>query len=92
MRRSVRLRVTGKVQGVGFRYFVVRQARRLDVAGYAMNMSDGSDEIRAAGENVLVQRLIDVVRRGPKGSRVDDVEIESVEFADGEISDFNVRY
>ena len=86
------VRVTGRVQGVGFRYFVVREARRLGVAGYARNLRDGSVEIRAEGENTVVQRLIEAVRRGPTGSRVDDVEIESVEIADGEISEFNVRY
>ena len=90
--RSVLVRVSGRVQGVGFRYFVVREARRLGVAGYAMNLSDGSVEIRAEGESIVVQHLIDAVRRGPKGSRVDDVEIESVEITDGEMSEFDVRY
>jgi acylphosphatase len=57
-----------------------------------MNLSDGSVEIRAEGESIVVQHLIDAVRRGPRGSRVDDVEIESVEITDGEMSEFNVRY
>ena len=87
----MRLRVTGRVQGVGFRYFVVRQARRLGVAGYAMNMIDGSVEIRAEGESVVVQQLIDAVRRGPGGSRVDDVEVESKD-GGASFSGFDVRY
>ncbi len=84
------MRVTGRVQGVGFRYFVVREARRLGLAGYAMNMSDGSVEVRAEGDGVAVGGLIDAVRRGPGGSRVDDVDVESV--ADGQMPGFEVRY
>ena len=75
---------------MGFRYFVVREARRLGVAGYAMNMSDGSVEVRAEGDGVAVAGLIDAVRRGPGGSRVDAVDVESV--ADGQMPSFEVRY
>lgn len=87
------LRVTGRVQGVGFRYYVVRQARRLGATGYARNLPDGSVEIRAEGSEGVVQDLIEAVRRGPSGSRVDGVDVENLEHASGgAFSGFEVRY
>lgn len=89
-RQAVHLRVTGRVQGVGFRYFVVREARRLGLDGWTRNRRDGSVEIRAEGPDTDVQALIDATRRGPAGARVDGVEIERP-LPDVELSGFEVR-
>lgn len=70
---GVRLRVSGRVQGVGFRWFVRENARRLGLAGWVRNLPDGSVEIAAAGIEQSVRRLADVVRVGPDGARVDEV-------------------
>lgn len=67
----VRLRVTGRVQGVGFRWFVKETARRLGLAGWVRNASDGSVELEAAGPADQVGRLRDAVGRGPDGARVE---------------------
>ncbi|HEX6091378.1 MAG TPA: acylphosphatase [Gemmatimonadales bacterium] len=67
---SVRFVVTGRVQGVGFRWFVVKQARALGVAGYVRNRDDGSVEVVAEGEAAAVENLAAALRRGPPAARV----------------------
>jgi acylphosphatase len=65
--------VVGKVQGVGFRWFVREQARRWGVRGWVRNHPDGSVEIAASGEPESLTGLLAAVRRGPEGAVVDDV-------------------
>lgn len=66
--------VRGRVQGVGFRWFVEREAHRLDVAGWVRNNSDGSVEILAIGSRDQLSALRSRLRQGPRAARVDDVE------------------
>ena len=70
----IHLRVRGRVQGVGFRYFVLRRAQALGLAGWVRNRSDGSVEIEAEGDRVAVEALAAEVRRGPPGAHVAEVE------------------
>lgn len=70
----IRLRLYGRVQGVGFRVFARRAATRLGVAGYVRNRTDGGVEIEADGEGDDVRRLRAVVEAGPRGSSVTRVE------------------
>jgi len=65
--------VVGRVQGVGFRWFVREQARRWGVCGWVRNCADGSVEIAAAGADESLAGLLAAVRRGPEGAAVDDV-------------------
>ena len=71
--RAIRLRVTGRVQGVGFRWFVRGAARRLGVAGWVRNNEDGSVELAAAGSDRALGDLTAAVRRGPDGARVEQL-------------------
>lgn len=71
---AARWRVTGSVQGVGFRWFVARQADRLGLRGWARNLADGSVEVVAAGEEPRLQALHDKLVAGPRLARVDSVE------------------
>jgi acylphosphatase len=73
--RVVRLMVRGRVQGVGFRYFVERTAARLGLAGWVRNRADGSVEAVAAGEPAEVETLIKACRRGPSAARVDSLDV-----------------
>jgi acylphosphatase len=66
--------VTGRVQGVGFRYHVLRCARRCEVLGDVRNLPDGRVEVRAQGPADRMERLLADVRTGPPGSRVDSIE------------------
>ena len=63
--------VQGRVQGVGFRWFVHREASELDLRGWVRNTEDGDVEIVAAGSPEDLDELRQSLRRGPRGSRVD---------------------
>jgi len=71
--------VRGKVQGVGFRWFVREAARRAHVAGWVRNTRDGSVEVRAAGPSNALAALLEAVRRGPPRARVDGIEQHTVD-------------
>jgi acylphosphatase len=63
--------IQGRVQGVGFRWFVHREASELDLRGWVRNTEDGQVEVVAAGEPNDLAELRSSLRRGPRGSRVD---------------------
>ena len=88
--RTVRWLVSGRVQGVGFRYFVLHNARRIGLEGEVRNRRDGRVEIRARGTQTELERLLDELRRGPSGSRVDGVDEQEIDAAtfDG----FEIRF
>ena len=76
--RAVHCLVSGRVQGVGFRWFVQREARRLGVRGDVRNLPDGRVEIRAVGAAGDVGSLLNAVGTGPTGSKPDDVVTEEL--------------
>lgn len=81
-RRVVRIYVEGRVQGVGYRAFLVREANGLGLAGWARNRSDGSVEAVAAGPAVAIAALIDAARRGPRLAQVAALREEAAEEAE----------
>ena len=72
----LRLLIRGRVQGVGFRYFVAHEARALGLGGEVRNRSDGAVEVAAEGDASRLRELVDIVRHGPPGARVSGVEEE----------------
>jgi acylphosphatase len=70
--------VVGRVQGVGYRYFVLRQAEVLGVSGFARNRPDGSVEVVAEGSEDALRQLEDHLRQGPSFAAVEDVESEAI--------------
>ena len=66
-------RVRGRVQGVGFRWFVHREAAALNLRGWVKNTDAGEVELVAAGADKSLNQLEQALRRGSRGSRVDDV-------------------
>lgn len=66
--------VTGRVQGVGFRYFVRRQAQELGLGGWVRNLPDGSVEVEAEGEEAQIAELEARLRQGPALARVTAVD------------------
>ena len=66
--------VRGRVQGVGFRWFVEREAHILGISGWVRNNSDGSVEVMAQGTREQLLGLRSRLRQGPRAARVDDVE------------------
>ena len=76
--KTVEAMVSGKVQGVGFRYFVKSHADRLGIKGHAMNLSDGRVEVVAQGEAEAVDKLLKQLEIGPRYSSVNSVDVVEV--------------
>jgi acylphosphatase len=84
-RRVVRVRVEGRVQGVGFRMFVKTEAAARGLDGMVRNRRDGGVEAVFAGTSDIVEAIVEACRRGPRGARVDFIKVidEVVEPANG---------
>ena len=82
--------VRGSVQGVGFRWFVQRNAVRLGMTGWTANEADGSVTVVAEGSPQAIEGLVALLRRGPSGARVTNVESKQAP-ATGEFHDFAIR-
>jgi acylphosphatase len=80
--RSVRLRITGRVQGVGYRAWAIETARRLGLRGWVRNRGDGSVEALVTGDDDAVAAMIEACRDGPFSARVAQVAV-SEEADDG---------
>ncbi len=75
MGQGYRYLIQGKVQGVGFRWFVARNATRLRVMGYARNLHDGSVEVMAVPPDAAaLEELERLIRRGPEFAQVSSVD------------------
>lgn len=73
---TVRITITGRVQGVGFRAFVEREARERNLKGWVRNCRDGAVEAAFSGPSDSVGEMLAACRRGPDYARVDDVNVE----------------
>ncbi len=85
-----RFLVRGRVQGVGFRWFVEREAHLLQIAGWVRNNSDGAVEILAQGTREQLAGLHSRLREGPRASRVDHVDVSDADPTPG-LSSFQIR-
>ena len=85
-----RFLVRGRVQGVGFRWFVEREAHMLQIAGWVRNNPDGTVEVLAQGTREQLAGLHSRLREGPRAARVDDVEVSDAEPTPG-ITSFQNR-
>ena len=83
--------VTGRVQGVGFRYSTIRQARALGLAGTVSNRVDGSVEVHAEGPRPSLERLLAWLSRGPPGAHVGGVQVDWLAWS-GRFQDFDVEF
>lgn len=85
-----RLTVCGRVQGVGYRWFIQQQATRLGLLGFVRNMPEGEVEIEVSGPPEKVEALVMEARKGPKFSDVTAVVRESTE-SDDAFDSFEIR-
>ena len=85
------IRVTGRVQGVGYRDYARRTAVRAGVTGYTMNLGDGSVRVVAEGARALLEALIVELERGPRLARVERMEVDWTA-ARGEFTEFSIRH
>ena len=79
---TVNMKITGKVQGVGFRYYVLRQAQELGIRGWVSNKPNGDVEALAQGEKTDLERFIFKIKEGPSFSRVEDASLNWVNEAE----------
>ena len=84
-----KVRIFGRVQGVFFRQWAVHQARELGVAGWIRNLRDGSVEAFVTGSPDAVATMVERLRHGPSGARVEDLTAE--EAPAEELDGFSVR-
>jgi acylphosphatase len=81
----------GLVQGVGFRWFVLRRAEGLGIKGWVRNLYDGNVEIEAEAERSMLEEFIKEVKIGPRSAQVRNLRIEWREPSPQEFSNFFVR-
>lgn len=84
--------VKGRVQGVGFRWFVQREAAEIGLKGWVRNTDEGHVEIVAAGDPEDLAELKDALRKGSRGSRVDAVIEHELDESEGaNLGEFNIE-
>ncbi|MBM3213381.1 acylphosphatase [Candidatus Poribacteria bacterium] len=88
---ACRVLVSGRVQNVGFRAFVLELAERLGVVGYVRNLPDGRVEAFVEGRPEAVEELVTRMRRGSTGARVETASVEPRE-PSGTYADFRIRH
>jgi len=82
--------VRGRVQGVGFRWFVQREAEMLGLAGWVRNTPDGAVEVLASGNEQQLAALASKLRQGPRAARIDSME-ESPAEVPPNVRDFRIE-
>jgi len=90
-RQRVLLRIKGRVQGVGYRYATLDQARALGLSGWVRNTHDGDVELLAEGDEERLHRLVTWCHAGPRGALVVDVEQHWLP-ATGEFDGFRITH
>ena len=85
------LRIHGKVQGVGYRFFATRVARRLGLKGWITNQRDGTVEAAVEGEKEAIDDWIEELKEGPRYAEVTKIDQETKEVT-GRLPDFDVKF
>lgn len=78
------------MQGVGFRFFAERQARKHGLDGYVRNRYDGAVEVEAEGPSPALEQFLNALRQGPRAARVREVSVSWAEYR-GDLGPFGVR-
>ncbi len=91
MKKCIKAVVKGRVQGVGFRWFIQQKANRLGLAGYVCNLASGNVEFEVEGDEDLVDKFLDYARQGPSFSKVTEMILEEKQAA-GKFDSFNVTF
>lgn len=83
--------ISGRVQGVGFRYFTYRNATELNVKGWVQNLQDGTVETVLAGEQENVEKMVDKLKDGPPSADVRNIEQVDGSIDPDKFNDFSIR-
>ncbi len=90
MKKSASIKITGRVQGVGFRYHTQGVANQMGISGFVKNMEDGSVFIEAEGEENDLEKFIDWCHKGPSVAWVDNVTVNYIPVSG--YDKFRIRY
>ena len=88
---GIQVLADGRVQGIGYRFFVRTRALAYGLVGFVRNLPDGRVEVVAVGERGMLEGLIGDLREGPPGSRVRECRVRWLENA-GSFTDFSITY
>ena len=82
MKKSIRLYVSGIVQGIFYRNFVKENAEKLNIKGFVRNLENGRVEVFLEGDSEKVNQMTELCKQGPKNSKVEKVELKEERFQD----------
>ncbi|HEY6842650.1 MAG TPA: acylphosphatase [Thermoanaerobaculia bacterium] len=85
------IHIHGKVQGVGYRFFATRVARRLGLKGWIQNNRDGAVEAMVEGDGTVIDEWLEELKEGPRYAEVTKIDQETKEFS-GKLPDFDVKF
>lgn len=88
-KKAVSIKISGRVQNVGFRFHTRKAARELNITGFVKNQPDGSVYVEAAGEQEILDQFILWCHKGPSWARVDEVKIVAMPYR--VFDDFSIR-
>ena len=91
MTKNYRVRISGRVQGVCFRYFTEQEANRLGITGWVRNRRDGSVEALICGDEIQSKMMLELLHHGPPSASVTSVDIEEFP-GDSDYDSFSIRY
>ena len=89
--KNLEIIVSGRVQGVCYRAFVLHRANELNIKGYAKNLMNGNVKVIAIGENNAMNVFINMLKEGPSMARVDDIQTSKIIIGE-EFSGFSIKY
>ena len=90
--KRYRVIISGRVQGVAFRYYTVEMAGRLGITGWVRNVYPRDVEAVVEGKSPEIGKMIAFLRQGPPAAHVMDIHIVEEPYAPGEFSDFSIRF
>lgn len=91
MKAQRHIRIHGKVQGVGYRFFATRVARRLGLKGWIQNNRDGTVDALVEGEASAIDEWVEELKEGPRYAEVTKIDQEAKDFT-GKLPDFDVKF
>lgn len=91
MEKNLKLLISGRVQGIGYRAFVEKRAENHGIKGYVKNLSDGKVEVVAKGDDKDLDQFIEKLRKGPAFALVRDIEIDEISLTEN-FKDFRIEY
>ena len=89
--KNLEIIVSGRVQGVCYRAFVLHRANELNIKGYAKNLMNGKVKVIASGEDNALNIFIDMLKEGPPMARIDNIRTSEIIIGE-EFSGFSIKY